>query len=131
MHSGSSDVKIVLLVEDDEDIRDLYCTVLRRHGYEVHEADNGATALQVLERFHSDPCLVLLDLMMPVMSGPELLQILHESQRLASLPVVALSAGGQPSDAPRATKFIRKPVDPNLLLAVVREFCGSPTRSPN
>jgi CheY-like chemotaxis protein len=131
MDSGCSDVKVVLLVEDDQDIRELYCTLLRRYGYAVHEADNGETALQALQRFHGEPCLVLLDLMMPVMSGPELLKIMHESHRLASLPVVVLSAGGQPSDAARAQKFIRKPVDPNVLLAVVREFCGSPTRSPN
>lgn len=120
----SHDVKAVVLVEDNEDIRDLYCAVLRREGYEVHEAENGEAALQLLQRMHGDPCLVLLDLMMPIMSGPELLEILHESHRLASLPVVVLSAGGQPSDAPRAQRFIRKPVESQVLVSVVREFCG-------
>jgi CheY-like chemotaxis protein len=66
--------------------------------------------------------------MMPVMSGTELLTVLDKTHRLAALPVVALSAGGNASDAPQARRFIRKPVDSDVLLALVREFCG-PARS--
>jgi len=118
-------MKSILLVEDNDDIRDLYGAVLRVEGYEVYEAENGQVALDLLKHMSTDdPCLVLLDLMMPIMSGPELLQALHESHRLASLPVVVFSAGGRESDAPRAKKFIRKPVDRHVLLSVVREFCG-------
>jgi CheY-like chemotaxis protein len=117
-------MKAILLVEDNEDIRELYGAVLRREGYEVREAENGQEALELLHQMHGNPCLVLLDMMMPIMSGPELLKVLHESHRLAALPVVVLSAGGRESDAPAARKFIRKPVDSHVLLAVVREFCG-------
>jgi two-component system response regulator CpxR len=117
-------MKAVLLVEDNDDIRELYGAVLRREGYEVHEAENGQEALDRLHQMKGNPCLVLLDLMMPIMSGPELLKVLHESHRLAALPVVVLSAGGQESEAPEAKKFIRKPVDSHLLLTVVKEFCG-------
>jgi CheY-like chemotaxis protein len=117
-------MKPILLVEDNDDIRELYGAVLRREGYEVSEAENGKVALDLLNEMHGTPCLVLLDLMMPIMSGPELLKVLHESHRLAALPVVVLSAGGRESDAPTAAKFIRKPVDAHVLLTVVREFCG-------
>ncbi|HET6338397.1 MAG TPA: response regulator [Polyangiales bacterium] len=119
-------MKAILLVEDNDDIRELYGTVLRREGYEVQEAENGQIALERLEQMHGTPCLVLLDMMMPIMSGPELLRVLHESHRLASLPIVVLSAGGTEADAPHAKKFIRKPVDGHVLLTVVREFCGPP-----
>jgi CheY-like chemotaxis protein len=115
----------ILLVDDNEDLRELYASVLRNAGYTVHEADNGQAALESLEHMACDPCLVLLDLMMPVMSGPEFLKVLQERNRLAALTVVVLSAGGRPTDAPEARKFIHKPVEPKVLLTVVREFCGS------
>lgn len=122
--TGNPGARHILLVEDNEDIRELYGEVLRREGYVVHEADNGEAALDVLHELPCAPGLVLLDLMMPVMTGTELLEVLHQSRRFASLPVVVLSAGGQPADAPYAQKFVRKPVDPKVLLALVCEFCG-------
>ena len=115
-------MKSILLVDDNEDIRELYGAILRDAGYEVQEAENGADALSVLQQHR--PALVVLDLMMPVMSGPEFLNVLHGSQSLASLPVIVVTAGGRLADAPRAQRFIRKPVDRDALLAAVREFCG-------
>lgn len=111
----------ILLVEDDDDIRELFAEVLREAGYVVHEAENGRVALDRLEQV--GPCLVLLDLMMPVMSGPELLRALHRSNRLHSLAVVALSAGGSAADVPEADRFLQKPIDPDHLLRVVGEYC--------
>ena len=115
----------ILVVEDDDDIRESVCDILRDEGYDVREAEHGKRALETLETLAGQPCLVLLDLMMPVMSGPELLQILHETHRLASLPVVVVSAGGGPNDAPGAKKFVRKPAKMDLLLQLVGEFCGT------
>lgn len=118
-------MKTILLVDDNDDLRELYGSALRRKGYAVREAENGATALDVLESMDSAPCVVLLDLMMPVMSGTDLLKVLHDSGRLSHLSVIVLSAGGQPSDAPEAQQFIRKPVDLHALLSLVRDFCDS------
>ena len=117
-------MKTILLVEDNADIRELAVLTLRTAGYEVAEAENGREALDQLQTMRGAPCLVLLDLMMPIMSGPELLSSLQGDQRLATLPVVVLSAGGKPSDAPAASRFIRKPVGAAVLLELVREFCG-------
>ena len=115
----------ILLVEDDDDIREVFAEVLREDGYEVREAENGKVALEQLEDMRGTPCfLVLLDLMMPVMSGAELLKVLHDTHQLATLPVVVLSAGGNLSDAPEAKRFLRKPVHPEVLLKVVNDFCG-------
>lgn len=119
-------MKTILLVEDNEDLRELVSMALRTDGYSVYEAENGRDALQQLETMGSRPCLLLLDLMMPVMTGAELLQVLSERGELDSLPVVVLSAGGQPSQAAGAQKFIRKPADLRLVLSVVHELCGSP-----
>ena len=118
--------KTILVVEDNEDVRDLVAAVLRGAGYDVCEAENGRDALDQLDKMPTLPCLLLLDLMMPVMSGPELLQTLTAQNRLAQLPVVVISAGGQPSQAPEARRFLRKPTDPKLLLSVVRDVCGGP-----
>lgn len=78
-------MKKILLVEDNADIRELACLALARAGYEVFEAENGREALELLETTCEQPCLVLIDLMMPVMSGAELLQAMQQNPRLASL----------------------------------------------
>lgn len=114
----------ILIVEDNDDIRELYGTCLRREGYTVVEAEDGRAALETLEHMDEEPCLVLLDLMMPVMSGPEFLKAIRQTHRSASLPIIVVSAGGQPSDVPEAKRFVRKPVDPRTLVALVQEYCG-------
>ena len=115
----------ILIVEDDEDIRNTVSEILREQDYDVREAEDGKQALEVLESMGNEPCLVLLDLMMPEMSGTELLQVLHETHRLASLPVVVLSAaGGTDTDVPLAKRYVRKPLSLDLLLKLVEEFCS-------
>ena len=104
-------MKRILLVEDNHDIREALAETLRDHGYDVSEATNGQEALAQLESLGEHPCLVLLDLLM------------QENQRLASLPVIVLSAVSQPEHARMAKKFIRKPPDPEVLLKVVEEYC--------
>lgn len=116
----------ILVVEDNEDLRELLVVVLRREGYEVWEAEHGAEALEVIEAHDAPPSLMLLDLMMPVMNGTELLRALRRSEPLASLPVIVLSAGGTPDMAPGANEFVRKPAGHDQLLSLVRKYCGQP-----
>jgi CheY-like chemotaxis protein len=118
----------VLVVEDVEDIREMVAEPLRDAGYDVLEAEHGKQALALLDTMKGRPCLVLLDLMMPVMSGSELLRTLKDTHRLAAIPVVVVSAGGEPAQAPQATRFVRKPPSDSLLLQLVGEFCGPPAR---
>jgi CheY-like chemotaxis protein len=119
-------MKTVLVVEDTEDLRDLFIEVIRHAGYRVLGAENGAEALEILGSEVTDPCLVLLDMMMPVMDGPMFLNALQQSHRVASLPIVALSAAVTDKDVQGARRFVRKPVSPDVLIALVREYCGSP-----
>jgi CheY-like chemotaxis protein len=115
--------KSVLVVEDNDDIRELVCTSLRRAGYTVAEAENGSAALALIEQMQEPPCLVLLDLMMPIMSGAELLAQLQHSGRLATLPVVVTSAVADRYAPSGASAVVRKPVSEGVLLQLVREFC--------
>jgi CheY-like chemotaxis protein len=115
----------ILVVEDDQDIRELVSEMLAQSGYHVAEACNGQEALDFL-RAHAGPCVVLLDLMMPVLSGPELLEIMAEDERLAKLPVVVVSAVADRGVAPGVAKFLRKPVPSDVLRATVAEYCPPP-----
>jgi CheY-like chemotaxis protein len=118
----------ILLVDDNADVRELYGLLLRREGHVVREAENGEQALALLEYMDGEPCLLLLDLMMPVMSGTDVLKALRDSGRLAKQPVIVLSANGRPADVPEGQLVIRKPVDPRVLISLVRGFCDSDGR---
>jgi CheY-like chemotaxis protein len=113
----------VLVVEDDQDIRELIRETLAQEGYRVAEAGNGQEALDFM-RQHENPCLVLLDLMMPVLSGPELLEIMADDPRLSSYPVLVVSAIADRGSAPGVQRFLRKPVPSDVLRAAVAEYCS-------
>ncbi len=83
----------VLIVDDEQDTRKLVRLTLERRGWTVSEAAGGEEALQLLEREHFD--LVLLDIMMPRVSGYEVLQRMRNNERLRSTKVVFLTARGR------------------------------------
>jgi CheY-like chemotaxis protein len=109
----------VLVVDDDDAIREVIAEVLRDEGYEVICARNGLQALDELNKEHH-PDLVLLDLMMPVMSGWEVLEQLQASDELSRIPVVVVSA----MTAPGVSEHLSKPVDLDRLLATVGRLAG-------
>jgi CheY-like chemotaxis protein len=84
--------KRILVVEDNDDIRDLLVQVLDEEGYEVDCAENGKEALEKLAARPSDPSLVLLDLMMPTMNGWEFLEARKKDPTLAIHKIVTMSA---------------------------------------
>jgi CheY-like chemotaxis protein len=111
-----------MVVEDDAETRELIAEVLRDDGYNVQTAANGAEALAALRTTASAPTLILLDLMMPVMSGWQFLDERAGDPRLARIPVLVLSADptrqlassrgvvavvGKPFDLPRLLKLVR------------------------
>src|SRR5689334_20282523 len=87
---------IILLVDDDEGILESVADLLRLFGYTVITADNGATALPLLEAHHPD--LIISDIMMPVMSGYQLFDAVRSNPRWAALPFIFLTARGQHKD---------------------------------
>jgi CheY-like chemotaxis protein len=122
----------ILLVEDDFDVREALAETLRDEGYVVDCAGDGEEALQYLRGGHH-PGLILLDLMMPRMSGSEFRMVQKVDPALRQVPVVLLSADGRMEDKARALETdgaIRKPIDMTELLAAIARFSsGAPARA--
>ena len=112
-------VKKVLLVDDESNMRFVLRMILESEGYEVVVAQHGAAALETLRRSGAD--LVLTDLMMPVMSGRELVERLRADQETAEIPIVVVTATHE-LVLPDADAVIAKPFDEEELLAVVRSL---------
>lgn len=112
----------ILIVEDDIDIRESLQATLTHEGYLVYTAVNGREGLDVLPRIER-PCLILLDLMMPVMNGWEFLSFLRKNDLLATIPVIVVSAYVSESQPLPVEAVIKKPFDLDLLLDFVRKFC--------
>jgi two-component system response regulator MprA len=113
----------VLVVDDDREIRDALTEILREEGFAVREASNGLEALESIAI--DQPDLVLLDLMMPVMNGWEVLRALKRAGR--ALPVVVLSAV---PGAQAGNDFIPKPVSLDRLLLLLETLRVRSTRTP-
>ena len=109
----------ILLVEDDASARESICELLAHRGYEVQTAGDGRDALNHLfdER---QPDLMILDMKLPVMDGRQLLAVTRAYHRLASIPVLVLSAYAVPPIDPDSVAVVmRKPFDPEDLLVNV------------
>lgn len=114
--------KSILIVEDEKDIRDTLQQVLEIEGYHVVTAANGREGLERLTKL-PQPCLILLDLMMPVMNGWEFLKAHRENDIFATIPVVIVSAVGEAGQPTMASGFIKKPVNLDALLKFVHYYC--------
>jgi len=121
--TGRNSSRNILLIEDESDIRAILKDALEWEGYRVYTASNGKEGLEVLLEIPT-PGLILLDLMMPVMNGWEFANELQTDREYVDIPIVALSAFSDPEKKIRIKGFIKKPVDLDLLLSLVREHCG-------
>jgi CheY-like chemotaxis protein len=117
-----SPTKTILVVEDDEIIRDISSMILEEEGYRVVTAEDGRHALEILGELPAYPDLALVDWAMPVMSGAELLLAMQASPYLSRIPVLVCSAqrltleltlGGIP------VRCLTKPIDPPTLVDAV------------
>jgi len=120
--------KPILVIEDDPAVREAIALVLGMDGYQVAAAADGAEALEYL-RSHEPPCLILLDLQLPRLDGRHFQQEKVKDPRLASVPVVIISAATDAqatASALGAAGFLLKPVEPETLVAVVRSFAAAP-----
>ena len=115
--------KKILLAEDEPHIARLVIFKLEREGYKVIWAKDGGEALESIKK--SKPDLVLLDVMMPVMDGFEVLKKVKEDERLWKIPVIMLTAKGQIKDVEKgfdlgSDDYIIKPFRPAELVARIR-----------
>jgi CheY-like chemotaxis protein len=122
----------LLIIEDDQDIRESLVEFLEDHGYRVDAARDGREALDHLVRARERPCLIVLDLMMPIMDGHQFRAEQLRDPELSQIPVLLISAYGdvaeRASDLGRLP-FLRKPFDLEQLLEQVQTRCQTATSS--
>ena len=121
----------ILIVEDDGETRELLVALLATHGFHAVSAEDGLEALHLLRtvrrRAPQEPCLVLLDLTMPRLSGLEFRRAQLGDPTVASVPVAVMSGAidiEQRAEALGAVATVAKPIDFNVLLDVVRRYCA-------
>jgi CheY-like chemotaxis protein len=117
----------ILVVDDEAETRQLISAVLTEEGYSVDQVANGYAALVYLRVAPALPCVILLDLMMPLMNGWDFLRSIQDHPVLGSIPTVALSAVGTFATAKLlgAQEGLDKPIDLDRLVAVVGRYCPS------
>jgi CheY-like chemotaxis protein len=116
----------VLVVEDDPDVRDSLCEALADSDYGVTGVANGREALEWLNSGAPLPCLILLDVMMPVMGGEEFRALQREDRALADIPVLLVSAHKEVSQLAASMGVagaLTKPFKLDTLLEMVGRFC--------
>lgn len=112
-----------MVVEDSADIRNLLGYILRLKGYRPILAGHGADALRKLRR--RNPCLIVLDLRMPVMDGFQFLHALRREKKWAHIPVMAFTGEILPRrELRRFAGLIEKPLDPPKLFRALERFCA-------
>jgi signal transduction histidine kinase/DNA-binding response OmpR family regulator/HAMP domain-containing protein len=121
---GSLDGRTALIVDDD--VRNIFAlsAVLEKEGMRVLSAENGKTAIDLLQAA-SDVDLVLMDIMMPQMDGIETIRVIRRMSRLRGLPIIAVTAKAMKGDREKtleagAWDYLSKPVEPERMLAVLR-----------
>ena len=114
---------LILIVEDEEEARTALTQIFEFEGFRVAAVSNGAEALDYLVKSEA-PCLIVLDIRMPVMDGPQLRGALLQDSRWAKIPVIVVTAL-DPSAAAGLSpvRVLRKPVDVDVLLTVVQQHC--------
>jgi CheY-like chemotaxis protein len=121
--------KTVLLVEDDADVRDSLQDILEDEGFDVIPAANGKQAIDFLTL--NEPAgadLVILDLLMPMVSGWEVLERMTGDAKLSDIPVLVLSAAAAPKPE-RAQGFVRKPFSLESFVSKVHGVVDGPRRA--
>ena len=121
----------ILLVDDEQDIVETTKFILEAIGYECLTAFNGLDAWKLILK--ETPDLVLLDGMMPIMDGTEVLEKIRESSALKQIPVIMLTAISESTQvknimAHRVTDYIVKPFDKDLLIKKVKNILGEPQK---
>ena len=121
--------KVVLLVEDNDDNRNVYSLLLRHVGYEVVEATDGQAAIEaVLER---RPDLILLDISIPKIDGWTVARMLKDAPATSNIPLVAVTAHAFQRDRTIASEigfaeYLPKPVEPRDVMKCVERLIGTP-----
>jgi CheY-like chemotaxis protein len=121
--SANPDVlPIVMLVDDDDDLREITSTLLNSKGYQTLEARNGKEAIEVLTKAKRLPRLILLDLAMPILDGRGFLRWRERDLIVTEIPVVVISGSSLPVPLEGVEACLRKPVEVTGLLRLIADY---------
>ena len=118
-------MNVVMVIEDNAEIREVLEEMIRADGTLVESAKDGAEGWARVRRPPS-PCLILLDLKMPVMDGVEFLKLRNADPEIAPIPVIMLTGSVELEGRDRELNFqgfVKKPFDPDALSHLVRQYC--------
>jgi len=113
----------ILLVDDDDDVREAVAYLLRDEGFIVDTAENGRVALELLRTRLAS--LIFLDLEMPEINGDAFIRIAKDDQRLAAIPIVVITASRTHS-LPTGVRIVHKPCSTEALLEIAHAHVGAP-----
>jgi two-component system, OmpR family, response regulator VicR len=125
---ATNNAKLILCIEDEQEMIDLIRLILNRRGFEVKGANGGKEGLEIIRKEHPD--LVLLDLMMPEMDGWEVYQQMKADEATKNIPVIVVTAKAQSIDKvlglhiAKVDDYIAKPFSPQELLTSVDNVLG-------
>jgi CheY-like chemotaxis protein len=123
MEGQTTSHNCVLIVEDDPDIREITKLYLRMAGRKALTAENGQEAIELLEKGEK-PCLILLDLMMPVMDGWTFAEALSHNAKFNDIPIIVATAFADDADTVKNARIIlKKPVSIGQLKSLVEKYC--------
>lgn len=117
-------MKTILVADDERDLLTAVSGVLQDEGYEVIECHDGKQALEMLVQRRPDAALV--DVMMPFMTGTEVVRAAREDPRIDDVPIVLMSAVDAPELKAEVAGFLRKPFPLRRLLAMIGDVVGRP-----
>ena len=124
--------KTVMIIEDEEDAAELFAEMMRVSGYRVVKTSKSVPAIEIMTA--EKPDVILLDIMMPEVSGLDILRAMRGDPALANIPVVIITAKGMPADIKNgmeagASTYLTKPVGFLDLKEAVERALGSSTAS--
>ncbi|NDJ85513.1 MAG: response regulator [Chloroflexi bacterium] len=111
----------ILIIEDDEELRQIYRQALEREAYEIYEAADGTIAVDALESIQ--PHLIVLDMMMPNMRGPDVLEAIRQNPTLTDVRLVVITAYPQFRESAlsyEVDQFLTKPVRPSEIVQAIK-----------
>jgi DNA-binding response OmpR family regulator len=122
--SSGRPTQSVLVIDDEDYVADMIATALTIEGYIVHVAYNGKQGLERAQSLVID--LVIIDIMMPYLSGDELAERLRQEGHLHTVPIIMISAGARPRHQMNGMTFLPKPFDIDDILTLVEAHIGRP-----
>lgn len=115
--------KSILIIEDNAAVVSTMKSILELEGYTVHTASNGQEGIEELQRI-GPCCVILLDMMMPVLNGWHFLDFQRSRPEFSATPVIVISAFGEIARSVKPNDYIPKPVKLDVLLTTVQKYCA-------